>query len=310
MKTPFILLAPFFLHTQLLFAQIVLTSNKTDKHVAVKGTQIFLSPPDGFTEATNFPGFQNPSLGASIVATQISGPYEAVKRGFTPEQMKEKGMTLLKRETIRLNKMDAELLTITQYAPAHGFDFLKFALILKAGPASTIMVNGNLPVSQKEELGEKLRKSVLSVYIDKSVPVDPFSSVDFTVDLSTTRFKHSDKTLTGSLILEGPGKEFMMIAKSIRPLNTTDKKGASIAVLKAMSNIKYIGLLHDKPIELDNAEGYLIEAAIEADNKSQKAIQAILPGENYCYVFVTFLRPESADLEKDFDAILRSFKRK
>ena len=47
----------------------------------VPGTSATLTPPDGFVEATRFPGFIKESTGSSIMISEIPGPYAEVTAG-------------------------------------------------------------------------------------------------------------------------------------------------------------------------------------------------------------------------------------
>ncbi|RYY00679.1 MAG: hypothetical protein EOO53_21390, partial [Gammaproteobacteria bacterium] len=189
------------------FAQLIITTSKTPNHIHQKGTQVFLEAPTGFETAANFLGFQNPPTGSSIMVIQMSGPYDEITKGFTADAMKPKGMTLLNKEAIKINQYQGQLLSIKQFSPSHGYDFQKYTLILKLAPASTLMINGSFPESQKEVMAESIRKSILSVFIEKSLVLDPFASIDFTIGLSKSTFKHSVKSLSTGLLLEGPNNE-------------------------------------------------------------------------------------------------------
>jgi hypothetical protein len=311
MKSPNQLLVfSFLFFTYVLQAQTTLTTNKSEQHIAIKGTQVFLKPPTGYESATNFLGFQNAAIGASIMVIQLSGPYNEVISGFSPSNMKQRGMSLLEKENVSLNNYRGTLFTVRQFSPAHGFDFLKYTLILNVGKNSTLMINGSYPESVKETAAQPLKSAILSAYYDATLKTDNLSSLDFTVDISTTKFKLSDKSLSGSLILEGPEKEFMMIAKSIRALSTSDKKGSSIAALKAVRNIEYLNFEGGREINQDDAEGYQITALIRHEGKPAKALQTILFGENYYYVFFLIMQSNKQELVNDFENIVRSFKRK
>ncbi|HUC80040.1 MAG TPA: hypothetical protein VMR70_03955 [Flavisolibacter sp.] len=292
------------------FGQLEITNSKTENHIHQKGTQVFLQPPNGFETAANFLGFQNQLTGSSIMVIQMTGPYEEVIKGFTPENMKTKGMTLLGREAVKINQQEGQLLWVKQFSPTHGYDFQKYTLVLKLGPKSTLIINGNFPELQKEAMAESIRKCVLSAFIEKSLPVNPFASVDFTIDLSNSVFKPSTKTMSGGLLLEGPNNEMMIVVKSIRAITTPDKKGASINVLKTINTITYVDLVDSKEIIQDGATGYQITANVLERGEKKKAIQAVLFGENYYYVFLVILPAQNKPLVSDFERILASFKRK
>jgi hypothetical protein len=291
--------------------QSKIKNDKTENHINVKGTQTFIIPPNDFEQAINFLGFQDNETGSSIMLLEIPGPYNKITAGFSKDEMKVKGMDLIKKEEFIINGLEAVLINSKQFSPSHGYNFYKYSLILNAASNKTLLINANFPESQKDKLEEKMLQSILSLYIDKGIQVDPFSSLDFQVDISKTSFKLIN-SISGTLMFEGPNKEFLLIAKSIKPFDLSDKKGAAINALKQQSTVNYKSLRSSKEVSYDDAIGYQIVANVSTKQggKPMKAFETILFGDNYYYIFLGLLTPNDEKLLKDIEYIISTFKRK
>lgn len=301
----------FLLSTLKSFSQVKVSNEKTESHFLISGTSVFIIPPPGFDKGINFIGYQDNSSGSSIIVNEMPAPYKQLKDAFSKENMSKKGMEFLNAEEFLINNSPALLINSKQFSPAHGYNFFKSILIFKLDNNKTLLINSNVPEEQKEKITKLIKTSLLSVFNDNSIVVDPFSSLDFSVDLSKSSFKLS-KSISGTLMLEGPKKEFLIIAKSIRNLSASDKKGSSINALKAITTIDYVGLIHSKEITQDGMSGYQITANVVVKDQKQpmKAVQAILFSDNSYYTMVTIVNPTELDLIKDFEYIRTSFKRK
>ncbi|WFP51167.1 hypothetical protein PL263_03860 [Methylomonas sp. EFPC3] len=62
----------------------------------VPGTSVSVTPPEGFTKAERFPGFMNEAIGASIMISEIPGPFAEVSGGFNdPKRVQAQGRNYL-----------------------------------------------------------------------------------------------------------------------------------------------------------------------------------------------------------------------
>ena len=115
------------------------TTEITDDHSAINGTKISMVPPDGFTNAVNFSGFQQNESGASIMVLDLPGPFSEVSKGFTEEGLQSQGMALNTIEKLRFNGLQAFLLTVEQ--SAYGNTYKKHILTFGTEKES-IIING------------------------------------------------------------------------------------------------------------------------------------------------------------------------
>src|SRR5687767_7030540 len=72
--------------------------------ILVVGTRISLTPPVGFVASSQFPGFEQASSGASIMVTEIAGPFSEVSAGFSsPSGAAKRGMIVVDKQAVTIN---------------------------------------------------------------------------------------------------------------------------------------------------------------------------------------------------------------
>lgn len=115
--------------------------------VAPPGSALALDPPDGFTLAAGFSGYEDAARGASIVVAELPAEaYATLAAGLTAEALAARSLRLLAREPFRSGLGDGLLLTATQQhlgsavgkwmllAPADGFTALVTVTALPGDP--------------------------------------------------------------------------------------------------------------------------------------------------------------------------------
>ena len=123
------------------------------------GTNVTLAPPAGFTVARQYPGFEQLEAQASIVVTELPVAATDMIRSMTAPALGTKGMFLIAARDTVVGAKPARLLHVRQ-ATAGG-SVLKWILI--AGHAkATMMIVGTFPDGASPEVGETIRKSVLT----------------------------------------------------------------------------------------------------------------------------------------------------
>jgi len=160
------------------FAQ-ELPTEKTDNHLLIEGTNIFMIPPDSFASSNNFKGFQNPNDQTSmIMILEIPGPYLEVSKGFNAEMLKTRGMELKTKKEIKVANFDGLLIELDQ--AANGMVFSKQILIY-GDEKSSMLING-VYLKDSLALGEKIKKSVLSTIVDAQLKSNPREALDYSLD--------------------------------------------------------------------------------------------------------------------------------
>lgn len=89
----------------------------------IAGVRVRLQPPEGFTPATRYPGFEHAASGSSIMVTEMAAPLYALTAGFTTEGLASHGITLRASEPITVDGREGLLISVTQ--TARGVEFGK-----------------------------------------------------------------------------------------------------------------------------------------------------------------------------------------
>lgn len=142
-------------------------SGVLNQYVSFPDVGMKLIRPDGFVEAKNFNGFQQPNTQSSVMALMIPGPFSETTGGFTVEEMKTCGMNLRSKENVEIDGMSGVLLNITQ--SAYGTEFTKW-IVAFGNDAETRMVTAMFPKSREAELSIQLKSVVLSAKLDETAP--------------------------------------------------------------------------------------------------------------------------------------------
>ncbi|NMO14543.1 hypothetical protein HPC49_02185 [Pyxidicoccus fallax] len=143
---------------------------KASAPVQVKGTRVTLKPPEGFTEATRFNGFEQEASGASLMVTEYPGPYAVAVQGFTAENMAKQDMKVLSRKPAKVGRRTGLLLHLRKTGPKG--TFLKSVLVL--GDASnTVVLNASWPEDAPKALGKALESALRSARWEPSAEPAP-----------------------------------------------------------------------------------------------------------------------------------------
>ncbi|MCP3136444.1 hypothetical protein [Pyxidicoccus xibeiensis] len=230
----------------------------------VKGTRVSLTPPEGFTEATRFSGFQQEETGASLMVTELPGPYTEVTTGFTAEGLTSRGMKLLSKKQVKVNGHKGLLLHVAQ--SASGVDFLKWLVVL--GDASaTLVVTATYREEDTKALGRPMQAAVLSTRWDRDAAPTAAPAL-FTLK-ETPGLKEAQR-LQGAIIytrdgtLPGkPGDEpFLIVAPSLGATAASeDVEAFSLARLKQTAAAEALTVESGAPLTVDGLTGHELVAS-------------------------------------------------
>ncbi len=298
----------------IVFGQKKIENNLTENHQYVKGTKISIIPPEGFTDGLNFLGLQQSESGSSIMILDIPGPYSETSKAITKEGMLSKGVEVSKIENFTVNGLSGIFATGTQNA--YGNIYTKYMFVF-GSEKETIIVNGVFPENLKK-IGAEIKKSMLTVYYEEDMEVNPFESLDYSIDISDTKLKFG-KSMSGSLIFTVDGevpssstdKTNLIIAKSFSPATQEDKKLFSINRLKqtpiAIENIEYAN-----EISIDGISGYEIYAKgkDKKTSETENAYQVILFSDMFYYILFGTTNDETEKSIEDLKKAILTFQRK
>lgn len=302
-----------------LFFLLLLLSNvvlaQTAEHKIIPGSKCSIVPPENFVPATNFSGFQNNEVGASIMITELPAPLVAVIEGFTAEAIKAKGMTLISKENVDFNNSKAVFIKISQ--PANGITYVKQILIF-GDSKKTVMVNGIYPEVSKN-IEEKIKASLFSVVWNEKQDDNPLAAAKFKIDPTGTEFRFT-KYLSGSLLYTTDGeipaksadKAMIVVSNSLGNTTTEDRKKISLERLSKLPRGESNVVKEISPVTIDNMEGFEIVAEGKGQNNEQQLVyQVMLFEEDGSYYILVGSTVGKFDTYLDaFKKIAKTFKRK
>jgi hypothetical protein len=294
----------------LLFPCIVLA----ERH-RVPGTRVTIEPPAGFSPAEQFPGFYRADIGASIMVTELPGPYGEVRKGMTKEGLATRGMVLLESQAVRVDGREGLLLQVQQQAA--GVDYLKWFLV--AGDArGTTLVVGTFPSSAATSLSAPVRLAVLSAAWDRQVNVDLFEGLLYRLE-PTAKLKIANRMNNMILLNEtgspgplGPGEPFYIAGNAVAQMGIPDLHAFSHARAVQTATISEVRNVRGRPIKIDGLDAYelLADATHKASGTPIRLYQVIAPADGTYFIVQGFVEPgRAAEFLAEFRRVTDSFRR-
>lgn len=299
----------------LTYGQQKIVNKLTTEHIYIAGTKISMIPPDGFSKASNFFGFQQAESGSSIMILDIPGPFGEATKGFTKEGLLSKGVVVKNMKKLLINGLPALLITGEQ--SAYGSTYTKYILAF-GNEEETIIINGISPNDLKE-IGKSVKTAILSVFYEANKVVNPLENVDFTIDVSKSKLKFG-KSLANSLMFSVNGevptqsadKTFLIVGKSFSKIDIEDKKLFSLNNLKQIPSCEIEEAETINEISIDGISGYEILAM--AKNKDtglpEKVYQVILFSDDLYYIFIGLCNENFEENIAEIRQVISTFKRK
>ncbi|MEH6814795.1 MAG: hypothetical protein V7677_19850, partial [Motiliproteus sp.] len=242
----------------------------------VPGTKILIDPPKEFIATSQFPGFMMESTGSSIMVNRIpGGPYSVVVKGFSPMGLANRGMQFRSREEVSINGTEAVLLQVSQNA--YGTEFLKWMLVL-GDAQETVLVVASFPLELEQQLAEILKAALLSVSWDKSLKLNLFEGLTFTVAESGS-LQFANKignnlflTENGVFPVKDRGTAMVIVGSSLSQgwQVPTDIQTFSLQRLRQTRVLSAAKVISERAVNIDELEGYLIQASAVDEDTAQE----------------------------------------
>lgn len=278
----------------------------------ISGTKYSMIPPAGFIASTSFSGFQNSKLGASIMVTELPIAMQATVESFTADALREKGMTLIDKQTIDFDKAKATFIYLSQQA--NGTMYLKQMLVL-GDHKKTVMLNGIYPEASKD-IADAIKTALLSTTYNEQQNDDPLDAVKFKIEVSGTPFKLA-KFISGSLVFSTDGKiptltPTLIAGNSIGNASITDQKGFCVERLKKLPRGESNTVKEINAVTIDHLPGYeIIADGKSKDSQDQLIYQVILfTGTGEYFIIVGSATEDFQTNLQQFKNITQTFKRK
>jgi hypothetical protein len=189
----------------LLLSLVVATPTRAAEPAFPPGSRIGLVPPTGMVISDAFAGFADPEKNAAIlIATLPAAAYSQLDKTLDTEELRKQGISLEKREPMRLDAGKGFLLTGRQVAGKERYR--KWLLVLAAGDI-TALVSVQVPESDTAYPNNIVRTALATLAVRQKVPEqEQLGLLPFTVgDLAGFRV---DAVLPGrALVLSAAAAE-------------------------------------------------------------------------------------------------------
>jgi hypothetical protein len=283
--------------------------------VRVPGTTVTLAPPEGFSLAQQYPGFERPEAQASIMVTELPGPAGDMIRSMTGPALASKGVTLMSARDEVIKDKPARLLHVRQKTTRG--EALKWILI--AGDATTtIMIVGTFTEGVSPGIGDVIQQSLLTTSWGSAATSSPFEGLPFRV-APTARLKLARRvsnmlmfTESGTIGTQGSTEALYIAGHSIGEGQIRDLRGFSESRATQTTLTKEVSNFTGRVIQVGGLDAYELEADA-ADARSGRAMrlyQIIIPDETGYFILQGLIRADRAgEMFPEFRAVTASFRR-
>lgn len=158
-----------------------ITTSKTEKHINVGGTRVFLIPPSGFTASDAFQGFQKGENGLIQVMDINEGSYYSNAATFSAEEFKKTGATVHSFSRYKINNDSVKRI---EMSTPQGERMISMVV----GDSTYSVMFNCLWVAGDSAAGKAVRDMLNTVYYDKVFTPDPLANAAFTFDEGVSSF--------------------------------------------------------------------------------------------------------------------------
>jgi hypothetical protein len=169
-----------------------ISNNKTNEHINIPGTRLYMIPPVGAKVGKGFVGLELGEKSAMVVRDLEGGSYADNSTGFSKEGFEQKGLKVLDYKEIKINGYPAKFVAVQQGEELKGY------AVLFGDQTFSTMVMTTYPIND-DAMGKQILASLNSMYYDKNKKADPFDVALFSVDDTNSKFKF--KELEGGLYM-------------------------------------------------------------------------------------------------------------
>jgi len=157
---------------------------KTDKHINIPGTRLYIVPPEGFTIASTFVGLKKDDYSFFQVYDLVGGDYYTNAATFSKEKFEKKGAKVFDYKEFNMNGFPAKYIFMQGDPNA-------YAISLVFGDTTfSTMIMAVFP-STDDKTSEQVQNAIKTIFYDKNLKIDPFATASFTLDESKSIFKFS-----------------------------------------------------------------------------------------------------------------------
>lgn len=257
--------------------------------IAIPGTTISMTPPDGYTLSSSFSGFENLNSQSSILIVEMPlSSYSDLSPIFSDLEMAKeafatRGVTITALEEVLINKIATPVLSGTQVAA--GTEITKYISIINSDPL--VMITFNIFPSEDLLSKEEAISTLQSIIFGSVKTLDEkLDTLPFNFEILEP-FETSD-VLAGSTVLittfEGvdtTGKlPLLVIGTSLSQISLSNKKAAAEQISLSIPGFENAQITTIEPTNFAENSGYKSELLMD----DEVAIHYISFFDNNTYI--------------------------
>ena len=281
----------------------------------VPGTTVRLVPPEGFTAARQFPGFQRDDLQTSIAVTEMPGSASAMASGMTKQALADQGITLIASKPMTVGGRNALLLHLAQRVGET--DYLKW-MLLSGDENTTTLIVGTFPRSAESAVSAAVQASLLTASWSAEAADDPLEGLLFRIT-PTSRLKLAQRmsnmillTESGTVARLGPGDPLYIVGNSISSAGIDNLQAFAEARARQTAQMKDVRNFKGQAVKVDGLDGYeLVADAKDARTGTPMTLyQVIVPDVTGYFIVQGLISAGRAEeLLPEFRQITATFRR-
>lgn len=270
----------------------------TKRQVRVRGTRVFIYPPDGFVQSNTITGFENAESSVTILFMDLKSPVDSLKKDKNNNVFE-----VLNKEQIQISGYEAEYKEFTFWA--RGREMFAQSLIFGTDTNSVYIMAAGVNDSLKDEVKE----SFMSIYYDPSLKLK--DNLWFTIgNQKTEQLKYSAEFQKNYMYAQFPEKEnykknefVFIVRRDFAELDTSELRGYTRQTFESTANFEYYDNIKTKHISINGIEGYESYGTgyVVGEREEKLYYLVYLAGEHHIYRLVGVAT-------KDFEQNLSLFK--
>lgn len=282
---------------------------KTDKHINIPGTRLYIVPPTGFKVATSFLGLQKGDSSAFQIYDLVGGNYYTNAATFSKEAFEQEGAKVFDYKELKVNGFPAK------YIFMQGVPNTKAISLVFGDTTFSTMIMAIYP-SSDDKTGEQIKNAIKTIYYDKNLKIDPFATATFTLDESQSIFKFS-KSVSGMFMYSIDGVDeqsfndepFIIVTATPKDPSMNAKSISEMLV----SNIEKYGLT-DKELknisttDVNGQDAYEIEVYGKMQGENSLIYLLIVTGQDKAIAIQGIIKSDFENNLKEIKNLAKTIK--
>lgn len=231
-------------------------TTRTNRHVQIPGTHLFIVPPPGFQVAHSFIGLQKDTNTLMQVYDLEGGNFFKNAADVNKESFERRGVKVLEYREMKLNNYPCKFLE------AEGNPQMKMINMVFGDSTCSVMIAAVFTPGDTQSENE-IKTALNSIYYDKNLKIDPFANAGFSLDVSKSAFKFA-RAASGMFVYTLGGKEtdqrsdapFMIVYNVPKDSNFGPEDIAKMFLSKTQQYGFQPGKPEGVPVTLNGLNGY------------------------------------------------------